>query len=174
MEFMATAASVRLVLFCAGARPQNARASRPQRNRVVGCGGECESPLDCVDCVRLLCSRQKSGVADLDYPAGTIHLIILSYNYEYCSIEYWFTNVHCCNLEKRNETKDRSQVPLRNYFTPGARPAPATAAASRSQASSPALPRSLRRSTSRLPPGHCGSAGDCRCDGSSNPCGRYS
>ena len=45
-----------------------------------------------------------------------------------------------------------------NYFTPGARPAPATAAASRSQASSPALPRSLRRSTSRVPLGHCGSA----------------
>ena len=37
-----------------------------------------------------------------------------------------------------------------NCFTPGARPAPATAAASRSKAASPALPRSLRRSTSRV------------------------
>ena len=41
--------------------------------------------------------------------------------------------------QNENETKDRSHVPLRNYFTPGARPATATAAASRSQASSPVL-----------------------------------
>ena len=34
-----------------------------------------------------------------------------------------------CN-QNENETKDRSQVPLRNYVTPGARPATATAAAS--------------------------------------------
>ena len=66
-------------------------------------------------------------------------------------------------IKTKMKLRDRSLAPPRNFFTPGARPATASAAAPRSQATSPMLPLSLSLSLRaplalRMPPGHCGSA----------------
>ena len=63
------------------------------------------------------------------------------------------------SIKTKMKLRDRSLAPPRNFFTPGARPATASAAAPRSQATSPMLPLSLCAPLAlRMPPGHCGSA----------------
>ena len=54
-------------------------------------------------------------------------------------------------IKTKMKLKDRSLVPPRNFFTPGARPATAAAVASRSQASSAVLPIPLAARAARAP-----------------------
>ena len=60
------------------------------------------------------------------------------------------------HIKTKMKLRDRSLASPRNFFTPGARPATASAAAPRSQATSPMLPLSLCARgplALRMPPG---------------------
>ena len=64
-------------------------------------------------------------------------------------------------IKTKMKLRDRSLVPPSNFFTPGARPVTAAAAAPRSQATSAMPPLSISMRTTRTPhasspPGHCG------------------
>ena len=70
-------------------------------------------------------------------------------------------------IKTKMKLRDRSLAPPRNFFTPGARPATASAAAPRSQATSPMLPLSLSARRSARTPHASRSLWVCRPDDSS-------